>query len=111
MSFYALQDSFEQICYSSAKKLFWARLKEEIFAFEEHLESREILCVDRPKNLTVSAGPGFEISREWIRCLHNDVIDRLCVATDQLTNDQREQTLHLDTNQLVLNKDPTVCQG
>ena len=67
MSFHALQVSFEQIYYAFAKKpdkLFWARLKEKIFAFMgkwlERLESREILCVHRPKILTVSAGPGYK---------------------------------------------------
>ena len=87
MSFYALQVSFEQIHYAIAKKpdkLFWAGLKELIFAFVgkwlEHLESREILCVHRLKILTVSAGPGYKILREWIRCLYNNVNDRLYVA-------------------------------
>ena len=73
------------------------------------LESREILCVHRPKFLTASAGPRYKTSREWIRCLNNNIIDRLCVATNQSTNDRREQTLRLDTSQLVLNQDPTVC--
>ena len=61
MSFYALPVSFEQIYYAFAKnpeKLFWARLKEKSFAFVgkclEHLESREIFCVHRPKLLAVS---------------------------------------------------------
>ena len=116
MCFYALQISFEQIYYAVAKKsdkIFWARLKEKIFAFVgkglKHLESRETLCVHRPKLLTVSAGQGYKFFREWLRCLYNNVIDRLCVATNQSTNDQREQTLHLDTSQIVLNQDPTVC--
>ena len=116
MSFYALQVSFEQIYYAFAEKpdkLLWARLKEKTFAFVgkwlEHLESREILGVRRPKVLTVSVVPEYKILRERIRCLYSNVIDRLCVATNQSTNDQREQTLHLDTSQLVLNQDPTVC--
>ena len=114
MSFYALQVSFEQIYYAFAKKpdkLFRARLKEKTFAFVgkwlEHMESRETLCVHRPK---FSVGPGYKILSEWIRCLYNNVIDRLCVVTNQSTNDQREQTLHLDTSQLVLNQDPTVLR-
>ena len=53
--------------------------------------------------------PGYKIFREWIRCFYNNVIDRLCVVTNQSTNDQREQKLHLDTSQLVLSQDPTVC--
>ena len=116
LSFYALQVSFEQIYYAFAKKpnkLFWARLKEKTFAFMgkwlEHLESREILCVHRPKFLTVSFVPEYKLFRDWIRCLYNNVIDNLCVVTNQPTNDQREQTLHLDTTQQVLNQDPTVC--
>ena len=115
MAFDALQVSFEQTYYAFAKKpdkLFWARLKEKTFAFVgkwlEHLESREILCVNRPNFLTVSVGPGSKILSEWIRCLYNNVIDRVCVVTNQSTNHQRERTLHLDTSQLVLNQDPTV---
>ena len=58
MSFYGLQVSFEQVYYAFAKKpdkLFWTRLKKVNFAFAgkqlEHLESREILCIHRPKSL------------------------------------------------------------
>ena len=116
MSFYALQVNSEQIFYAFPKKLdelFWARMKEKTFAFVgkwlEHLESREILFVHRPTFLTVSAGPGIKTSREWIRCLYNNVINCLSVTTKQSTNDEREQTLHLDTSQLVPNQDPTVC--
>ena len=68
----------------------------------EHLDSRETLCVHRPKFLTVSAGPGYKILREWIRCLYNNVIDRLCVATSQSIKDRREQMLRLDTSELAL---------
>ena len=46
-----------------------------------------------------------------IRCFYNNVIDRLCVATNQSTNDQREQTFQMDPSQLVMNQDPTVCPG
>ena len=53
------------------------------------------------KTLTVAVGPGYKILREWIRCLYNNTIDRLCVATKDLTNDQREQTLQLGTSQLA----------
>ena len=92
---------------------FWARLKEKICAFVgkwlEHLESREILCVHLPNFLTVPTGRGYKILRVWIRCLYKNLIDRLCVATNQSTNDQRGQTLHLDTSQLALSQDPTVC--
>ena len=72
------------------------------------MERREIVCVHRPKFLTVSAGPGYEILREWIRCLYNNVIDRLCVATSQSINDRREQMLRLDTSQLALIRVPIV---
>ena len=75
----------------------------------EHLERREILSVHRPKVLTVSAGLGYKILRERIRCLYSNVINRVFVATNQSKSDQREQTLHLDTSQLVLKQDPTVC--
>ena len=71
MSLYALQVSSEQIYYAFAKKpdkLFWARLKGKTFAFVgkrlEHLESREILCVHRPKFLTVSVAPEYKSLRE-----------------------------------------------
>ena len=69
----------------------------------------ERFCVHRPKILTFSVGPGYKILREWIQCLYNNVIGRLCMVTNQSTNDQREQTLHFNTSQLVLNQDPTVC--
>ena len=115
MSFYALPLSFQQIYYAFAKKrheLSWARLKEKTFAFMgkclEHLECRETLCVHRLKFLTVSAVLRCKIFRECIRCLYNNVIDRLCVATSQSTNDRREQMLRLDTSQLALIRVPNV---
>ena len=84
----------------------WARLKEKIFAIVqnwlEHLETRKVLCVHRPKFLTVSAGPGCENLGEWNRCLYKNVFDCLCVATCQSANDRREQMLRLDTSQLPL---------
>ena len=75
----------------------------------EHLESREILCVHRPKSLNALNVREYKISTEQIHCLCDNVIYRLSVATNQSTNDQREQTLHLDTSQLAVNQDPTVC--
>ena len=45
----------------------------------------------------------------YFESLCNNAIYRLSAATNQSTNDQREQTLHLDTSQLALNQDPTVC--
>ena len=74
----------------------------------EHLESREFLCVHRPKFLTVSAGPGYKILRERISCLYNNVIDRLCVATSQSIIDRREQMMRRDTSQLALIRVPVV---
>ena len=65
-------------------------------------------CVHRSEILNVSAGTVYEILRERIQCLYNNVIDRLCVVTNQSTKDQREQTWHLVTSQLVLNQDPTL---
>ena len=66
------------------------------------------MCVHRPKILTVSAGPGYKILREWIRCLYNNVMDHLFVETSQSTNDRRLQPLRLDTNQVALIRDPTM---
>ena len=85
---------------------------EKIFAFVGNrlgqLDSREILCVHRPKVLIVSAGPRYQTLKDWIRCLYNNVIDRLFDATSQLTNDPRIQTLRLDTKQLLLIGDQTL---
>ena len=115
MSFYALQLSFEQTYHAFAKKpdkLFWATLKEKIFAIVgkglEHLESKEIYCAHRPNFLSVSAGTG-EKKIEGLDPVLVHYGNRSSVrGANQLTNDQREQTLHLDTTQLVLNQDPTV---
>ena len=74
----------------------------------EHLEKREILCVDRPTFLTVSAAPVFKSLRERIQCLYNDVVDRLCVATSQSIIDRSDQMLRHDTIQLVLIRVPIV---
>ena len=88
------------------------KLKEMIFALKgkrlEHLECRVILCGHCPKFWTVSAGPGYKILREFIRCLYNNVIDRLFVAASQSINDCREQMLRLDTSQLALIRVPFV---
>ena len=51
-------------------------------------------------------GPRYNILREWIRCLYNNVIDHVCVATSQSINDRRKQILRLDTNQLALIRVP-----
>ena len=75
----------------------------------EHLESREILCVHRPKSLNTLNLRDYKIMTEQVHRLCNNVIYRLSAAKNQSTNDQREQTLHLDTNQLALIQDPTVC--
>ena len=84
-----------------------------VFAFAgkrlEHLESREILCVHRPKFLNALNVREDKILTEQIHSLCNNVIYRLSAATNQSTNNQREQTLHLATSQLALTRDPTVC--
>ena len=77
----------------------------------EHLESREILCVHSPKSLNALNIRERKILTEQIHCLCNNVIYRLSAVTNQSTNDQREQTLHLDSSQPALNQDPTVRQG
>ena len=116
MSFYGLQVSFEQIYYAFAMKpdkLFWARLKKVAFAFAgkrlEHWDFKEILCVHRPNSLNALIVREYKILTEQIHCLCNNVIYRLSAATNQSTNDQREQTLHPDTSQLALIQEPTVC--
>ena len=45
---------------------------------------------------------------EWIRCLYDKVIDRLCVAKSQSINDRREEMLCLDTSQLAVIPVPIV---
>ena len=83
------------------------------FAFAEkrleHLESGEILCVHRPKSLNALNVREDKILTEQIHYLWDNVIYCLPAAITQSTNDQREQTLHLDTSQLALIQDPTVC--
>ena len=82
------------------------------FAFSEnqleHLDSGEILCVHRPNSLNALNDREYKIFTELNRRLCNNVIYRLSAVRIQSTNDQREQTLHLDTSQLALNQDPTV---
>ena len=75
----------------------------------EHLESKEILCVHRPKSLNALNVWEYKILTEQIHCLCNNLIYRQSAATNQSKNDQREHTLHLDTSQLAMNQDPTVC--
>ena len=115
MSFFALQVRFEKIYYTFAEdpdKLFWPRLKEKTFSFLgkwlEHLEIRENLSVHRPKILLSPMGPGYKTLRECFRCLYNNIIDHLFVATIQPINDRWEQMLRLDTNQLAMIRVPNV---
>ena len=54
------------------------------------------------ENFNFLAGTGYKILEEWIRCLYNNVTERLLVATSQSTNDRRVQTLRVDTNQVAL---------
>ena len=109
LSSYTFQVYFERFYYAFAEttdELFWTKQKVKAFAFAgkrlERLDNREILCVHRPKFLTVSARPGCKMLRRWIRCLYNNVIDRLCVATNQSINYSREQMLRLNTSPLAL---------
>ena len=82
---------------NSFGKAWRKRIFEYLGKWLEHLESRGILCAHRPNFLTVPAGPGLKNLREWIQCLYNVVIDRLCVATSQSINDRKQQILFLNT--------------
>ena len=55
----------------------------------EQLESKEVLCVHRPKSLNGLGGPVYKNSTEQIHCLCNNVIYRMSAATNQSTNDQK----------------------
>ena len=99
MSSYAFQVFVEKIYYTFEQeldKLFWARLKENIFAFPgnvlQHLENRQIF---------VSAGPEYKTLKEWVPCLYKNVIDPLLRATSRLKNDYSERMLLLNTSQLA----------
>ena len=109
MFLYILHVSSEKYYYAFAgkpDKFFCTRVKENDFPFAgkrlEHLENREILCVQRPKILIFSVDPVNKSLRECIRCLYNNVVDRLFQATSKSTNDRRVQTLWLDIIQLAL---------
>ena len=104
------------VYYAFAKKtckLLSAKLKKLVFSFagkkSEYLERREHLCVHCPKSLNALNDVEFKILTEQIQYSCNNVNYRLSAATNQSTNDQREQMLHLDTGQLALKQDPTVC--
>ena len=75
-------------------KLFWARLKKVTSAFAgkrlEHLGSRDVLCVHRPKSLNALNVREYKILTEQNHCLCNNVIYRLSAATNQSANDQSE---------------------
>ena len=75
----------------------------------ERLESREIFRVHRSKSLNALNVRECKFLTEQNHCLCNNVIYRLSAATNQSTNEKKEQSLHLDTSQLALNQDPTVC--
>ena len=53
-------------------------------------------------------GPGHETLRECIRCLYNNVVDCLFVATSQSINACREQMLRLGISHLALIRVPIV---
>ena len=91
MSFYGLKVSFEEVYYTFAEepdKLFWGRLKENTFALLrerlEYLESREKLCVYRPKILTASIGPGYKT--EGMDPVFVQTLTRSSVSVDKSTN-------------------------
>ena len=65
------------------------------------MESRESLCVHRPKILSVSVGPQYDKLTERIRHLCKNVFDHLLVAPSQSKTNRREQKLYFDTSQLV----------
>ena len=69
----------------------------------------ERFCVHRPQSLNALKAREGKILTEQIHCLCKNVIYRLSAAINQSTTDQREQMLHLDTSQLALIQDPTVC--
>ena len=113
-SFYASGVSFERIYYTFAKepeKRFWTTLKKKtsalVWKWLEHLESCDNLRVHRPRTLKSSIVQGHNFCAVT-ECLCSNVVHRLFVATSQLTNDHRVQTLLVDTNQLVLIRDLTV---
>ena len=96
MSFYDLQVSFQQIYYAFAQKpdkLFWAGLKKVTFAFAgkqlEHLESRGILCVHRPKTVYALNVREYKILMEQFHRLCNNVIYRLSAVNQQMTKRNR----------------------
>ena len=116
MSFYALQIFFEMINCTFAKefdKTFWVRLKEINFCFCGKKDwntwrVERFVCSSSKRFDYSSRSEILKILRACIRCLYNNVIDRLFVATSESTNDRRVQTLRLDTNQLFLIWNPTV---
>ena len=76
------------------RKTFWARLKKVTSAIAgkrlEHLGSRDILCVHRPKSLNALNVREYKILTEQNHCLCNNVIYRLSAATNQSATDQSE---------------------
>ena len=64
----------------------------------EHLESRDILCVQHPKTLSVSTNAAYDILMGRIHCVYNNVFYRLYVAASQSKNDRREWTLSLNAS-------------
>ena len=75
-----------------------------------HLQSREILCLHRLTSLNALNVRKCKILTEQNYCWCINVIYRLSAPTNKSINDQREQTLHLDTSQPTLNQDATVRQ-
>ena len=69
----------------------------------------EIFSVHCPNFLNALNDPEYKSWTEQNHCLCNIVNYRLSAATNQSKKYQREQPLHLDTSQLALNQDPSVC--
>ena len=93
-------------------KTLWARMKEIKFEFAEdcveHLNSKEILCIYRPKTSNVSNNRGYRSLMECIQCLRSKLFDHLIMTTSQSLNDRKEYLLRIDTSQLALIPAPIV---
>ena len=73
MSFYGLQDYFELAFALAGLRL-------------EHLKTREILCIHRPKPLNALTVPEYKTLTEQIHCLCKNVIYPLSARSDKSIN-------------------------
>ena len=85
-------------------------MQSEYFGLTKYIVQIRISITNESTQIKTLNDREYNISTEQIHCLGNNVIYRLFAATNQSINDQREQTLHLDTSQLALNQDPIVRQ-